>query len=86
MRFRLFRQFLPRGLEKIGGEWSLICAGHNLQEPFRYGAVMAGSARRNRPVLRNGEFAETVSTALAVSRPRSEWPRPVSIVVATCSS
>ncbi len=27
---RGFRQFLLRGLEKVNGEWSLICTGHNL--------------------------------------------------------
>ena len=34
---RGFRQFLLRGLEKVQGEWSLICAGHNLLKLFRYG-------------------------------------------------
>ena len=27
---RGFRQFLLRGLDKAGGEWKLICTGHNL--------------------------------------------------------
>ena len=27
---RGFRQFLLRGLEKVGGEWALICVTHNL--------------------------------------------------------
>ena len=27
---RGFRQFLSRGLEKVSGEWSLICTAHNL--------------------------------------------------------
>ena len=27
---RGFRQFLLRGLEKVNGEWSLICTGHNV--------------------------------------------------------
>ena len=27
---RGFRQFLLRGLEKIRGEWALICTTHNL--------------------------------------------------------
>ena len=34
---RGFRQFLLRGLEKVQGEWSLICTGHNLLKLFRYG-------------------------------------------------
>ena len=29
---RGFRQFLLRGLEKVNGEWSLICTGHNLPQ------------------------------------------------------
>ena len=32
---RGFRQFLLRGLEKVNGEWSLICTGHNLLKLFR---------------------------------------------------
>ena len=35
---RGFRQFLLRGLEKVNGEWSLICTAHNLLKLFRYGA------------------------------------------------
>jgi len=27
---RGFRQFLLRGLEKVRGEWSMICTAHNL--------------------------------------------------------
>ncbi len=33
---RGFRQFLLRGLEKVQGEWSLICTGHNLLKLFRF--------------------------------------------------
>jgi transposase len=32
---RGFRQFLLRGLEKVKGEWQLICTGHNLLKLFR---------------------------------------------------
>ena len=38
---RGFRQFLLRGLEKVGGEWSLICTGHNLLKLFRCGADLS---------------------------------------------
>ena len=34
---RGFRQFLLRGLEKVQGEWSLICTGHNLLKLFKFG-------------------------------------------------
>ena len=33
---RGFRQFLLRGLEKVNGEWSLICTTHNLLKLFRH--------------------------------------------------
>ena len=41
---RGFRQFLLRGLEKMRGEWSLICLTHNLNKLFRSGqwAMVAG--------------------------------------------
>ena len=32
---RGFRQFLLRGLDKVQGEWSLICTTHNLLKLFR---------------------------------------------------
>ncbi len=31
---RGFRQFLLRGKEKVGGEWRLICTGHNVLQLF----------------------------------------------------
>lgn len=34
---RGFRQFLLRGLEKMRGEWSLICLTHNLRKLFNQG-------------------------------------------------
>ena len=34
---RGFRHFLLRGLDKVQGEWSLICTGHNLLKLFRFG-------------------------------------------------
>ena len=37
---RGFRQFLLRGIEKTGGEWQLICTGHNLLKLF--GALRGG--------------------------------------------
>ena len=83
---RGFRQFLLRGLEKVSGEWSLICTGHNLLKLFRCDADLSGRTRSNRSVRRNGDFTETVDTALSVNRPRSEWPQPAPVVVATCST
>ena len=39
---RGFRQFLVRGLDKVQGEWSLICTGHNLLKLFRCGRLAPG--------------------------------------------
>ena len=39
---RGFRQFLLRGLEKVNGEWSLICTGHNLQTVPLLGSICTG--------------------------------------------
>ena len=39
---RGFRQFLLRGLQKVQGEWSLICTGHNLLKLFRFGGWADG--------------------------------------------
>src|SRR6266700_1107902 len=36
---RGFRRFLLRGLEKIRGEWCLVCLTHNLLKLWRYGSV-----------------------------------------------
>ena len=59
-----FRQFLLRGLEKVNGEWSLICTGHNLLKLFRFGVNLHRKARVNGPAQRIRNFAEVVSTAL----------------------
>ena len=36
---RGFRRFLLRGLQKIRGEWRLVCLGHNLLKIWRYGCA-----------------------------------------------
>jgi hypothetical protein len=36
---RGFRRFLLRGLEKIRGEWRLVCLTHNLLKMWRYGSA-----------------------------------------------
>ena len=41
---RGFRQFLLRGKEKVGGEWRLVCTGHNLLKLF--GALSNGLVGR----------------------------------------
>jgi Transposase DDE domain len=43
---RGFRRFLLRGLEKLRGEWRLVCLTHNLLKLWRYGcAPLARLAR-----------------------------------------
>ena len=49
---RGFRQFLLRGLEKVNGEWSLICTGHNLLKLFRFGVNLHRKARVDGPAQR----------------------------------
>lgn len=39
---RGFRNFLLRGLEKMQGEWQLVCLTHNLLKLFRSGALTTG--------------------------------------------
>ena len=65
---RGFRQFLPRGLEKVNREWLLICAGHNLLKLFRHGPGLPGNGRRNAglskrrsPRLTVGKFTRILS-------------------------
>jgi transposase len=38
---RGFRRFLLRGLERIRGEWRLVCLTHNLLKMWRYGRVLS---------------------------------------------
>ena len=82
---RGFRQFLLRGLEKVSGEWSLICTGHNLLKLFRCGVDLSGRAPLNRSVHRITDFTESVNTVLSEKRPWSEWLRSAPIGVEACS-
>ena len=80
---RGFRQFLLRGLEKVNGEWSLICTGHNLLKLFRFGVNLHRKARviMGQPNA-SGTFAEVVSTAL-FAKLSGGWPgQPAQLVVA----
>ncbi len=38
---RGFRRFLLRGVQKIRGEWRLVCLGHNLLTLWRYGSAQS---------------------------------------------
>ena len=54
---RGFRQFLLRGLEKVQGEWPLICTGHNLLKLFRHGAGRPSRARTQAPRRNQTEYS-----------------------------
>ena len=66
-------QFLLRGLEKVNGEWSLICTGHNLLKLFRSGVNLHRKARVDGPAQRIRNFAEVVEHG-AIRKPI--WGRP----------
>ena len=40
---RGFRRFLLRGLEKVNGEWRLVCLTHNLLKLWRYGSALSNN-------------------------------------------
>ena len=48
---RGFRRFLLRGLEKIRGEWRLVCLTHNLLKMWRYGWYQLKNSRLQAPAL-----------------------------------
>ena len=79
---RGFRQFLLRGLEKVNGEWSLICTGHNLLKLFRFGVNLHRKARVHGPAQRIRNFAEVVSTALFAKLSGGRLGQPAKLVVA----
>ena len=66
---RGFRQFMLRGLEKVNGEWSLICTGHNLLKLFRHGLGRPGRARNQAPA-----GVRQRSPRLATSKIRCKFP------------
>ena len=79
---RGFRQFLLRGLEKVNGEWPLICTGHNLLKLFR---SVAGSNIKRLPG--NGvKPASPCRHILTVARLRYRLLQPSSTVAVGCSS
>jgi hypothetical protein len=40
---RGFRRFLLRGLEKLRGEWRLVCLTHHLLKLWRYGSAQSAA-------------------------------------------
>ena len=59
-RYRLFQRRPPvgpaTGQQKVTGEWSLICTGHNLLKLFRFGVNLHRKARVDGPAQRIRNF------------------------------
>ena len=79
---RGFRQFLLRGLEKVSGEWSLICTGHNLLKLFRFGAAQPRETPTNRFATNVPNIVEVVSTVRRTKLLVRQWLHPATIAVA----
>ena len=79
---RGFRQFLLRGLEKVSGEWSLICTGHNLLKLFRFGAAQPRETPTNRFTASVPNIVGVVGTVRRTKLLGRQWPPPATIIVA----
>ena len=66
---RGFRQFLLRGLEKVNGEWSLICTGHNLLKLFRFRTGLPGKWGRTGPAPTGGSPSPLASVKSSLNLP-----------------
>ena len=77
---RGFRQFLLRGLEKVNGEWSLICTGHNLLKLFRFGAGMSGNVRGKGATGNNKESCQAMGSGVFERRPGYVHPHHAGFV------
>ena len=79
---RGFRQFLLRGLEKVSGEWSLICTGHNPLKLFRFGAAQPRETSTNRFAGSVPNIVRVVSTVRRTKLLGRQWLHPATIAVA----
>ena len=79
---RGFRQFLLRGLEKVSGEWSLICTGHNLLKLFRFGAAQPRETPTNRFAASVPNIVEVVGTVRRRKLLVRQWLHPATTIVA----
>ena len=73
---RGFRQFLLRGLEKVNGEWSLICTGHNLLKLFRFGAGLPAKEGRTVPATASGSASMLATVESSLNLPALTNLRP----------
>ena len=79
---RGFRQFLLRGLEKVSGEWSLICTGHNLLKLFRFGAAQPRETPTNRFAANVSNIVRAVNTVRHTKLLVRQWLHPATTAVA----
>ena len=79
---RGFRQFLLRGLEKVRGEWSLICTGRNLLKLFRFGAAQPRETPTNRFAASVPNIVEVVGTVRRRKLLVRQWLHPATTIVA----
>ena len=79
---RGFRQFLLRGLEKVRGEWSLICTGHNLLKLFRFGAAQLRETATNRFAASVSDIVGVAGTVRRTKLLVRQWLHPATIAVA----
>ena len=79
---RGFRQFLLRGLEKVSGEWSLICTGHNLLKLFRFGAAQPRETPTNRFAASVPNIVKVVGTVRRRKLLVRQWLHPATTIVA----
>ena len=79
---RGFRQFLLRGLEKVSGEWSLICTGHNLLKLFRFGAAQPRETPTNRFAGSVPNIVRVVNTVRRTKLLVRQWLHPATTAVA----
>ena len=79
---RGFRQFLLRGLDKVNGEWMLICMGHNLLKLFRSGAELPAKAWLKRPAAAIQNPSEVTSGTMLEKQSGRLTLRAANIVVA----
>ena len=66
---RGFREFLLRGLEKVQGEWSLICTGHNLLKLFRHCCPLANPTPPS--PLNRVNHAHHMASSVATANPQT---------------
>ena len=78
---RGFRQFLLRGLEKVSGEWSLICTGHNLLKLFRFGAAQPRETPTNRFATSVPNIVRVVGTVRRTKLLVRQWLHPATTIV-----